>query len=162
LRVSQGTNFFASRTEASTSSAASVTGGGSVNDQAAAAQAVQDALDINWLLRVLGEPGEESPMRPAAGDQNQQPPNPQGEDQDPEECVQSGVVNATFVNAMFAEQSYEESGLTPGASSLLAPELTQVRSDRETRLNAGWALLTAAIGIRATLPDERERKRLRL
>jgi hypothetical protein len=164
LRVSQGTDLSVSRTETRTRAYAPVIGGGNSTDSANDARDIQAALDINWLLRALAQSGEENhPIHPALGDDQRkrpvaQPATPDVEnqsdqsEQNPDESVQGDVVNA-----IFARPSHE-TDLLWGTVGLLTPRMGQVDGVREMRLNAGWALLAAGIGIgRITLPKERRR-----
>ena len=122
LRVSQVTDLSASRTEASTSAAASVTGASSSYDSDEAVRLAREALDINWLLGVIEQADEgANPAGPAAGGEQQerapvQPARPEAESQGPEESFEIDAVDA-----MFAKEFYEEAELSPGAVSLHVP-----------------------------------------
>jgi hypothetical protein len=81
--------------------------------------------------------------------------NPESDQRDPEESVQ-----AEALNAMFAKQSGEENAVPLAAFSGLSPVPVHGDATTETRLSAGWALLTAAIGVgRVAIPNESDRKK---
>ncbi len=163
LRVSQGTDLSNSRTEASASPTGPVSAASTTNDVPNAAQIVQAALETNWYLRALVQPVEDAnPIRPAAGDDQRdravQPMNPDNCEPEPDQSAMAGALDA-----MFATHSSNMTSLPSGGFTLLTRTIASKESRSDTGLDAGWALLTAAIGIgQCIAPTDRKRKRVQL
>jgi hypothetical protein len=117
LRVSVGTNLSASRAEAASNAANSTTGVTWFSDPSTAAQVLQNALDIQWLLRMLGQGllgqsgDDNNPLLPALGpDENRVavpagtvPAGAQAESQTTQEAVETSALDAMFGGQIHAD-----------------------------------------------------------